>query len=106
MRERPESLGTVTSINQVWSMDFMHDQLANGRSIRLFNVVDDFSREGLGIKVDFSLPARHIIRALDQIIEWRGKPDNLRCDNGPEYIDKTLLEWAAHRQITLIHIQP
>lgn len=106
MRVRPEPLGTATSINQIWSMDFMHDQLADGRSIRLFNVVDDFNREGLGIEVDFSLPAERVIRALDQIIEWRGKPDNLRCDNGPEYIGKTLLEWAAQRQITLIHIQP
>ena len=49
----------------------MHDQLADGRSIRLFNVVDDFNREGLGIEVDFSLPAERVIRALDQIIEWR-----------------------------------
>ena len=47
----------------------MHDQLADGRSIRLFNVVDDFNREGLGIEVDFSLPAERVIRALDQIIE-------------------------------------
>ena len=106
MRERPERLGTATRINQVWSMDFMHDQLADGRSIRLFNVVDDFNREGLGIEVDFSLPAERVIRALDQIIEWRGKPGNLRCDNGPEYVGKALLEWAAQRQITLIHIQP
>src|SRR5690554_5718718 len=80
MRVRPEPLGTATSINQVWSMDFMHDHLADGRSIRLFNVVDDFNREGLGIEVDFSLPAERVIRALDQIIEWRGKPDNLHCE--------------------------
>lgn len=46
VRERPEPLGTVTDINQVWSMGFMHDQLADGQSIRLFNVVDDFNREG------------------------------------------------------------
>lgn len=81
VRERPEPLGTATEINQIWSMDFMHDQLADGRSIRLFNVVDDFNREGLGIEVDFSLPAERVTRALDQIIEWRGKPACLRCDN-------------------------
>ena len=101
--ERPEPLGTVTIINQIWSMDFM---LADGRSIRLFNVVDDFNCEGLDIEVNFSLPAERVIRALDQIIEWRGKPDHLRCDNGPEYIGRTLLEWAAQRQINLIHTQP
>lgn len=53
-------------------MDFMHDQLADGRSIRLFNVIDDYNREGLGIEVDFSLPSERVIRSLDRIIEWRG----------------------------------
>ena len=59
-------------MNEVWSMDFMHDQLSDGRSIRLFNVIDDFNREGLCIDVDFSLPYELVIRSLDQIIEWRG----------------------------------
>ncbi|CAM5792096.1 IS3 family transposase ISAeme6 [Castellaniella caeni] len=106
VRERPVALGTATAINQMWSMDFMHDQLSDGRSIRLFNVVDDFNREGLGIEVDFSLPAERVTRALDQIIEWRGQPRCIRCDNGPEYIGKVLLDWAAKRRITLIHTQP
>jgi hypothetical protein len=52
----------------------MHDQLADGRSFRLFNVLDDFNRQGLGIEVDLSLPSARVIRALEQIIEWRGKP--------------------------------
>lgn len=106
VRERPDRLGTATDINQIWSMDFMHDQLADGRSIRLLNVVDDFNREGLGIEVDFSLPAERVTRTLDQIIEWRGTPACIRCDNGPEYIGKTMLEWAEKRRITLIHTQP
>lgn len=50
-------------------MDFMHDQLADGRSIRVVNVIDDFNREGLGIEVDFSLPSERVIRSLDRIIE-------------------------------------
>jgi len=49
----------------------MHDQLQDGRSIRLFNVIDDFNREALGIEADFSLPAERVIRSLDQIITWR-----------------------------------
>ena len=69
----------------------MHDQLADGRSIRLFNVIDDFNREGLGIEVDFSLPPERVIRSLDRIIEWRGKPEAIRCDNGPEYIGAVTL---------------
>ena len=64
----------------------MHNQVADGRRIRLFNVIDDFNREGSGIEVDFSLPSERVIRSLDRIIEWRGKLNVIRCDNGPEYI--------------------
>lgn len=71
-RDKPDALAVPEAINQIWSMDFMHDQLQNGRSVRLFNVIDDFNREGLGMEIDFSLPSERVIRALDQIIEWRG----------------------------------
>ena len=90
LRENPEPLSVPTSINQCWSMDFMHDQLADSRSFRLFNLIDDFNREGLAIEVDFSLPASRVVRALDQIIEWGGQPKRIRCDNGPEYISSLL----------------
>ena len=106
IREKPEPLAVPDDINQCWSMDFMHDQLEDRRSYRLFNVIDDFNREGLGIEVDFSLPSARVIRALDQIIEWRGKPRKLRCDNGPEYISGQLAEWADRNGITLEFIQP
>jgi putative transposase len=94
VREKPEPFKVPAAINEVWSMDFMHDQLADGRCFRLFNVIDDYNREGLGIEIDFSLPAERVIRALEQIIDWRGKPKVLRCDNGPEYISHQLLTWA------------
>ena len=81
VREKPEALAVPESINQCWSMDFMHDQLADGRSYRLLNVIDDFNREALGIEVDFSLPAERVIRTLNQNIEWRGKPVAIRSDN-------------------------
>jgi putative transposase len=68
--------------------------------------LDDFNREGLGIEVDFSLPAERVIRSLNQIIEWRGKPFAIRVDNGPEYVSGKLMEWAANQGIALSHIQP
>jgi putative transposase len=87
-------------------MDFMANRLGDGRAFRLLNVLDDFNREGLGIEVDFSLPAERVIRSLDRIIEWRGKPMNIRVDNGPEYISGKLLAWAERHQISICHIQP
>jgi putative transposase len=105
-RDKPEPLAVPGSINQVWSMDFMHDSLEDGRPYRLLNVIDDFNREGLGIEVDFSLPAERVIRALEQIIEWRGKPMTIRCDNGPEYISAALTTWANRRRIEIEYIQP
>jgi putative transposase len=69
-------------------------------------VIDDFNREGLSIEIDFSLPAERVIRSLDQIIEWRGKPKSIRCDNGPEYISKALSKWAREHSIKLLFIQP
>ena len=106
VREKPEPLAVPECANESWSMDFMHDQLSDGRSFRLLNVIDDFNREGLGIEVDFSLPSARVIRTLDRIIEWRGKPKSIRCDNGPENISGALLNWAEHNGIGINHIQP
>ncbi|MFD1229451.1 IS3 family transposase, partial [Pseudochrobactrum kiredjianiae] len=105
-RDKPDALVVPTKPNLVWSMDFMADQLADGRSFRLLNVLDDFNREGLGIEVDFSLPTERVIRSLNQIIEWRGKPETIRVDNGPEYISGKLLGWAEKHSITILYIQP
>ena len=110
VRETPEPLAVPTEPNTTWSMDFMADSLeeASGvqRPFRLLNVVDDFNREGLGIEADFSLPAPRVIRSLDRIIAWRGRPLAIRVDNGPEYISDVLRSWAETRGIALMHIQP
>ena len=82
------------------------DSLNDGRTIRTFNVIDDYSREGLAIDVDLSLPSARVIRSLEQVIEWRGKPSAIRCDNGPEYIAQCLINWANEHQITFLYIQP
>ena len=105
-RDKPDELAVPEAPNQVWSMDFMADRLGDGRAFRLLNVLDDFNREGLGIEADFSLPDERVVRVLNQIIEWRGKPDVIRVDNGPEYISGTLMTWAQQQGIALQHIQP
>ncbi len=106
VREKPEPLSVPTASNKTWSMDFMHHELDDGRSFRLLNINDDFNREALAIEVDFSLPSERTTRVLDQIIEWRGKPKRIRCDNGPEYIAHNMIKWAENNGITLDYIQP
>lgn len=78
-------------------MDFMHDQLADGRSFRLFNLIDDFNGEALAMDIDQSVPTERVVRALDQVIEWRGRPQVIRRDNGPEYVCSMLMLWAENR---------
>ena len=105
-RAKPDTLAVPDAPNVTWSMDFMAERLGDGRAFRLLNVLDDFNREGWGIEVDFSLPAERVIRSLDRIIEWRGKPGTIRVDNGPEYISGKLQIWAEKQGISIQHIQP
>jgi len=105
-RDKPNPLDVPRRINEVWSIDFMHDALACGKAFRTFNVLDDYNREGLGIEVDFGLPSARITRVLDQIIEWRGKPALIRSDNGSEMCSAEFQHWAERRGIRLLFIQP
>ncbi len=82
-RDKSEPLAVPDVPNDTWSMDCMADQLADGRSIQTLNVLDDFNREGLCIKVDFSLPAERVVRSLNQIIEWRGQPQAIPTRQTP-----------------------
>lgn len=92
--------------NQVWSLDFMSDSLSDGRKFRLLNIIDDFNRESLAIEVDTSLPALRVIRVLNRLILQRGKPANLRTDNGPEFLSHLLQDWCEENKVTLQYIQP
>lgn len=105
-REKPDALRVPTAPNQVWSMDFMSDALLDGRKLRTLNVIDDYNRDGLAVDVDLSMPSARVIRSLEQIIKWRGKPAAIRCDNGPELLSGPLVAWANKQQITMLYIQP
>lgn len=80
------------AVNQRWSMDFVSDQLANGRRYRVLNIVDDFSREYVLKVVDFSISGARVARELDRIA--RKLPKTIVCDNGPEFTSKALYFWA------------
>ena len=103
---RKQQLFQPERINQVWSLDFMHDSLWNGRCYRLLNVLDDYNRQVLWIETDTSLPALRVIRVLERLRESRGLPEMIRVDNGPEFISRKLDEWCKDNKVTLAFIQP
>ena len=92
--------------NQMWSLDFMSDSFTDSRKFRLLNVIDDFNRESLAVEVDTSLPSLRVIRVLEALLASKGKPANIRCDNGPEFISHRLQQWCEEKEITLQYIQP
>jgi putative transposase len=92
--------------NQQWAIDFVHDRLASGRTIRVLTVIDTFTRECLGLEADSCLPSPRVTRALDQIIFERGRPESIRMDNGSELTSRHFLAWGMERRIALNYIQP
>jgi len=93
-------------VNERWSMDFVSDQLANGRRIRVLNVVDDFSRECVLQVVDFSISGQRLARELDRLAAHRPLPKAIVCDNGPELTSKALFFWSRQSGVKLHFIQP
>lgn len=92
--------------NLHWSMDFMSDNLSDGKKFRTLNVIDDFNREALTIVPSKSITANRVIMELEQLIEWRGKPEKIRVDNGPEFIADVLKKWTQTNNIELKFIEP
>jgi putative transposase len=101
-----QQLFQPSASNQVWSIDFMHDSLWDGRCFRLLNIIDDYNRAVLAIEVDTSLPVLRLLRVLDRLKEDRGLPKMIRVDNGPEFISKRLDDYCKEHGITLAFIQP
>lgn len=91
-------------INQRWSMDFVSDQLANGRRFRVLNIVDDFSREYVLKIVDFSISGQRLACELDALA--RPLPKMIVCDNGPEFTSKAMYFWSRRMGVKLHFIQP
>jgi len=92
--------------NITWSMDFMSDSLEDGRKVRILNIIDDFNRECLAIEVGVSISSDRVTRILDWIIELKGKPENIRTDNGPEFTSHHYMLWCETNDIIANHIQP
>ena len=97
-------MSVPAKVNERWSIDFVSDQLANGRRFRILNVVDDFSRECVLQIVDFSISGTRVANELDRLN--RPLPDSLVCDNGPEFTSKAMFFWSQQTHTKLSFIQP
>ncbi len=102
--QRP--LGTAPEANSVWALDFVHDALYVGRRFRTLNIIDEGVREALAIEIDTSLTGERVVRTLNQVIVWRGKPKAIRCDNGPEFLSQVFVDWCVRQNIEIRYIQP
>lgn len=92
--------------NVCWSIDFMSDALRHGRKFRTFNVIDDYNREAILVAPDFTLPAIRVTQLLDQIATFRGYPEMIRVDHGPEFESYVFKRWARKHNILICFIQP
>jgi putative transposase len=92
--------------NERWSMDFVSDQLADGRAFRTLNIVDDYTRECRAIEVDTSLSGHRVVRTPELLVQEHGRPAALLMDNGPEFTSRALEAWAYRTRVQLHFIQP
>ncbi len=96
----------LTGPNQEWAMDFVTDGLATGRMVRILTMVDAYTRECLALEADFSLGSGRVTRVLERAIAERGRPEQVRSDNGPEFTSRRMVGWAEDWKVGLVHIQP
>jgi len=114
-RKRQKAAGTAENscavkkaerINHVWTYDFVSDQTADGRPLKLLTVLDEFTRESLALEVGRSLKAQEVINVLDYLFLVRGVPAALRSDNGPEFIARKIKTWLKNQQVQTLYIEP
>ncbi len=99
-------LVAASHVNATWSMDFVSDSLCRGRRLKCLTVADDFSHECVDIAVDFGIGGEYVTRLLDQAARFRGYPQAVRTDNGPEFTSRAFLGWAERHGIKHILIEP
>lgn len=101
-----EPLALPDKRNQVWSMDFVMDSLANGRRLKVLTIVDDCTKEAVDLVADFGISGNYVTRILDRAARFRGYPEAIRTDQGPEFTGRALDQWAYQHGVQLKLIQP
>ena len=101
-----EPLAQPIGRNLCWSMDFMHDVTMSGRSFRVLNIMDDYNREAIAVDASYGYPADRVVRLLERITSFRGKPQAIRVDNGTEFTSKAFTGWCNEQNIRIKFTQP
>jgi putative transposase len=101
-----EPLTLPSRPNEVWSMDFISDALANGRRIKVLTIVDDFTKESVDLVAEHGISGQYVVRVLEQAAQFRGLPLAIRTDQGPEFTSKALDQWAYQNGVQLKLIEP
>ena len=92
--------------NHVWSYDFLYDQTADGRQLKILPIVDEYTRECLTIEVERGMDSEDVVSTLEYLFEIRGEPEHIRSDNGSEFIAEAVRSWLARRGSKTLYIEP
>lgn len=92
--------------DHVWAMDFLFDDISRGRKVKVLNVTEEFTRESLAGHVARSITAKGVVAVLEEIVLTRRAPENIRCDNGPEFIADALRRWCERKGSRTLFIEP
>jgi putative transposase len=106
LRRTIEPRPVLTAPNQEWALDFASDVTHASQRFRVLGVIDSFTRQSHVLETATSFPSRRLTRELERAIAAHGKPQAIRCDNGPEMTSRHFLAWAIAWKIDIVHIQP
>ena len=93
-------------INHVWTFDFCHDRTSDGKDLKVFSVIDEYTRECLLIEVQRRITGTDVVHLLDALMALRGVPEHLRCDNGPEFVCSAVRAWLSKTNVSALYIAP
>jgi putative transposase len=107
-RVRPDCSERLCALrpNHVWAIDFQFDETADQRRLKLANIVDEYTRQALAMRVGRSCTADDLLVELDRLVAVYGPPASLRCDNGPELIANALRDWCRMARVGISYIEP
>jgi len=96
----------ATAPNEVWAMDFIEDRLMDGRKLKAYTLIDEYTKESLAIEIDTSFGGQRVVQVLELVAQVHGYPKAIRSDNGPEFTGKALFGWTDANKVTHILIDP